>query len=114
MRPFATIICILILASCAPKAPAPEVLQNGVRFSYLAPKAKSVAIAGNFNQWSPTKDRLSGPDRNGIWTIVLPLPPGRYEYQYVVDGGAWMPDPSAPSVDDEFGGRNSLFTREAR
>lgn len=97
---------------CAPKSLEPVVLHEGVRFSFLAPSAKSVSIAGSFNRWSPGRDSLTGPDKKGIWTIVLPLPPGRYEYRFVVNGREWVLDPSVPFVDDGLGDRNSLFTVE--
>ena len=103
---------MVILVGCAPKSLEPVVLHEGVRFFYFAPSAKSVSIAGSFNHWNPDKDRLIGPDRKGIWTIVLPLPPGRNEYRFVVDGKEWAPDPSMPSVDDGLGDRNSLIVLE--
>ncbi len=93
-------------------SPEPVVMHRGVRFSYAAPSAKSVAIAGNFNHWKPDQDRLLGPDRKGIWTIVLPLQPGRYEYRFIVDGREWVLDPSVPSMEDGLGDRNSLFVLE--
>ena len=103
---------LLILVACAPKSLEPVVLHKGVRFFYSAPSAKSVAIAGSFNHWDPDKDRLAGPDKNGVWTVVLPLAPGRYEYRFVVDGTDWVPDPSSPTVDDGLGGLNSLLVYE--
>jgi 1,4-alpha-glucan branching enzyme len=103
------IMMFLMIPGCAPKSLEPVVLNEGVLFSYSAPKAKSVSIAGSFNRWDPEKDRLIGPDSNGLWTIVVPLPPGRYEYRFVVDRKEWVLDPSVPWVDDGFGDRNSLF-----
>ena len=64
-----------------------------VRFSDS--DAADVRIAGDFNGWIPDRDVQSrienqGPDR--VWTKVLLLPPGTYEYRYVVDG-EWCTDP---------------------
>ncbi len=103
---------LLILAACAPKSLAPVMVPDGVRFSYYAPKATGVSIVGSFNHWDPEQDRLTGPDSNGVWTVVLPLPPGRYEYHFVINGKEWVLDPSAPSEDDGLGGFNSLFVYE--
>ena len=100
---------ILLITACAPMHPGPEMTREGVAFSLYAPEAKNVAIAGSFNAWDKHKDRLSGPDRKGIWSIVVPLHQGRYEYLFIVNGEKWQPDPSVPEVDDGFGGKNSVL-----
>ena len=107
-RSFMNIIVLLLLAGCAPKSPAPEVLGNGVRFSLIAPSAKSVTIAGSFNQWDPEQAHLTGPDKNGIWTIILPLSTGRHEYRFIINKSEWVLDPAAPSIDDGLEGKNSF------
>jgi hypothetical protein len=54
--------------------------------------AKSVALCGEFNDWSPTRHPLVL--RNGIWTIVVPLEPDRdYRYRFLVNGVDWVNDP---------------------
>ena len=74
----------------------------------VAPSAKSVAVAGSFNGWQPTAAlKLT---KAGEWKGELKLPPGRYEYLFVVDG-AWTPDPAAPeSIPNPFGGVNSVVS----
>lgn len=45
----------------------------------------------------------------GRWLRDLFLPPGRYEYCFVVDGTRWVTDPRAnESVPNPFGGSNSV------
>lgn len=102
-----------LCSGCGPKSLSPQVVSEGVRFSYSAPAAKSVSIAGSFNHWNPDHDRLRGPSEEGIWTIVLPLSPGRYEYRFVVNGKEWVLDPSVPSVDDGLGDKNSVLFVES-
>jgi len=113
MRPRLAILSSLFLCtlitSCGPKHHGPEMTSGGVSFTFSAPEARSVAIAGSFNAWSIHNDRLSGADKNGIWSIVLPLPEGRYEYLFIVDGTKWQLDPAVPEVDDGFGGKNSVL-----
>ncbi len=108
IRALIALTLFLLLVSCAQKPPSPEAEAGGVRFSFLAPSAKSVAISGSFNRWDPDKDRLTGPDWKGIWTILLPLSPGRYEYRFVINNSEWVLDPFMPSVDDGLGDKNSL------
>ena len=45
----------------------------------------------------------------GRWETKLALPPGRYEYKFVVDG-EWIADPEARFfVQNEHGSRNSVI-----
>ena len=71
-------------------------------------EAKEVYVAGSFNGWVPQKSPLS-PTGNGSWVGDLAVGPGRYEYLFVVDG-QWLPDPNArETVDNPFGGKNSVL-----
>jgi 1,4-alpha-glucan branching enzyme len=103
-----TILLGLHLTACAPAYRGTEEIDRNVHFVFFAPAATSVSIAGSFNRWEPAQVRLGGPDKRGVWTITLPLSPGRYEYRFIINGNEWVLDPSAPTVDDELGGRNSL------
>lgn len=80
-----------------------------VRFELTAPDARLVAVAGSFNSWSA--DALPMTRRaNGTWAVTVPLPIGEHQYQFVVDGRQWRPDPTAHAqVDDGFGGTNSVI-----
>ena len=80
-----------------------------VRLVLLQPTAESVSIAGDFNGWSPTKTKLDRTD-GGMWTVTLPLKPGRYEYMFVVDGKEWVADPlAAEEATDGFGAHNAVL-----
>jgi 1,4-alpha-glucan branching enzyme len=103
-----SILVLALFFGCAAAPRGPELLDSGVRFNLRAPSAKSVTISGSFNRWDRYGHMLSGPDRRGVWSITIPLHPGRYEYTFIIDGTAWQPDPAAPSMDDGFGGKNSV------
>jgi len=76
-----------------------------VQFRLQAGDANTVALAGSFTDWRPSYElRESAP---GVWTVLLPLPPGVHDYAFLVDGDRWVADPLAPQVDDGFGGMNS-------
>jgi 1,4-alpha-glucan branching enzyme len=76
-------------------------------FSLSAPQARSVSIAGDFNQWDTFPHSLK-QDRKGVWRISLSLNPGQYEYRFFVDG-EWQNDPNCgPFVENPFGTSNSL------
>jgi chromosome partitioning protein len=76
------------------------------------PAANDVRIAGDFNGWVPDRGVRSLIEAEGqtrVWTKILSLPPGTYEYRYVVDG-EWREDPENPeAVSSAVGGRNSLL-----
>jgi len=87
----------------------PEIL---VRLVLLHPNAGSVSVAGDFNGWDPTRTPLQRGE-GGLWTVTLPLKPGRYHYMYVVDGRHWVTDPLASEVGlDGFGAQNAVLDVE--
>jgi 1,4-alpha-glucan branching enzyme len=79
-----------------------------VRFEFTHPSATTVCVAGTFNHWQPEAKTLH-PAGGGRWHKEAELPPGTYEYRFVVDG-QWIPDPLAKeTVPNPFGGRNSVL-----
>lgn len=117
------LLCCGLLACAAMTAikdrlPPPYRVQGGVLFQFDAPAANRVNLAGEFNDWGgtligpfdPTIDSMTKNEK-GLWQIVIPLKPGRYEYKFVLDGGVvWKHDPNnAERVDDGFGGYNSVL-----
>jgi chromosome partitioning protein len=74
--------------------------------------ANDVRIAGDFNGWVPDKGVRSLIESEGqtrVWTKILRLPPGTYQYRYVVDG-EWRADPENPeAISSAVGGRNSVL-----
>lgn len=92
-----------------PKAMSPKT--NGpshISLELVKPGAKTVCVAGSFNEWKPEKTPLV-PKGNGRWVGDLAVKPGRHEYLFVVDG-QWVPDPNAKeTVANPFGGQNSVL-----
>ncbi len=80
-----------------------------VRFELVAPNARDVRLAGSFNDWRVEQIPLTA-GASGVWSTTLALPLGEHQYQFVVDGERWIPDPTAHAqVDDGFGGTNSVI-----
>ncbi len=52
--------------------------------------AKTVFLAGDFNNWSP--NTLAMKQENGEWIFTVHLSPGKHLYKFVVDG-QWIMDP---------------------
>lgn len=86
----------------------------GTEFSCHAPHAGVVYLAGTFNGWDPATTPLTRR-ADGSWAVTLDLPPGRYEYRFVVDEqwccepGGDEPGPGCPNcVPNPFGTMNRV------
>jgi 1,4-alpha-glucan branching enzyme len=107
----AAIVVTTVCSSCAgaTRPSSPEMTRAGVRFELIRADAKSVALAGTFNQWSASATPLSREGTKGGWTVVVPLPPGEHLFMYVIDGTQWITPPMADDfMDDGFGARNGV------
>lgn len=83
-------------------------LDGEISFSCTAsPTAKQVFLAGSFNDWNPTAQRMR-KGKDGAFRARLALPPGEHHYKFVIDG-QWSADPEATQqAPDPFGGVNSV------
>lgn len=82
-----------------------------VQFVLVAPRAARVSVVGDFNDWRVDATPLRPVRGGGVWMVSLPLPEGRHEYSFVVDGQTWVADPSAPvAVESDFGAPSSVVT----
>jgi len=87
----------------------PALEEQEVLLTLLAPAARAVSLAGEFNNWDPADTPLRKTD-DGEWAVKLMLRSGRYEYRFVVDG-LWSDDPEAGErVANPHGGFNSVLT----
>jgi hypothetical protein len=97
----------------------PSTLENNshpqlipIIFEFRHSSASSVCVAGSFNDWNPQLGPMTRDSRDH-WVRTIPLSRGYYEYCLVVDG-QWILDPlNQLSVENPFGGRNSLFNVDA-
>jgi hypothetical protein len=99
------------VVTAMPEPPATTVVY--VQFRFEAAGVSSVALAGSFTGWTPGV--VLSETSPGVWSALVPLEPGVYDYTFVIDGERWLADPTAPAVDDGFGGVNSrlFLTRPA-
>lgn len=108
-------VCALFIVLALVRVFSAVRVEDGkVVFTFTWKEAKSVHLAGTFNNWSMTANPMV---REGdTWFATLELKPGTYQYKYVIDGGRmWKEDPEAPGyTDDGFGGKNGVFTLALR
>ena len=89
-------------------APATIAQTQEVEFTFHAPAAKRVSVAGTFNDWNTNSMPLK-KDKDGTWRKKIMLAPGRHEYKYFVDG-AWAQDiPCAEIALNAFGTYNCVI-----
>jgi pimeloyl-ACP methyl ester carboxylesterase len=84
----------------AQKPARPSASGRVVKFSLKDhPKAKSVALAGTFNNWNTESTPMTrnGPD----WSVKINLTPGTYRYKFVVDKERWTVDPENSQTEDD-------------
>ena len=73
-------------AVSTPVAPAPDTSPlRKILFQYRNSRPFQVELIGDFNDWQPGKHVMArGMDH--MWRVTVPLAPGRFGYQFVVDG----------------------------
>lgn len=101
--------------SAADAPPGPTAL-SPVVVTFTLPatvQAESVALCGDFNDWS-TDATLLEPGSDGYWRVAVALQPGRsYRYRYLINGrrweNAWDADGYVPNA---YGGTDSVVVVE--
>ncbi|HAH23834.1 MAG TPA: hypothetical protein DCL77_08765 [Prolixibacteraceae bacterium] len=71
------------------------------------PDARTVILAGSFNNWN--EDGYKMVKEGGKWIWPIYLQPGKYTYKFIVDG-TWILDPADKLYDqNEYGTNNSVL-----
>ncbi len=84
-----------------------HVAKQKVTFSYAAPEAQAVLLAGDFTGWQQAPVPMK-KQKGGVWKATVSLPQGRYQYRLLVDG-QWRDDPQcATRQPNQFGGENCV------
>jgi len=78
-----------------------------VHFEFKAPEAKAAFLCGNMTGWECDKVPMRRTGA-GDFYVNAPLPPGRIEYVFVVDGQPRL-DAASMAEDDGKGGQRSWF-----
>ena len=73
-----------------------------------ATNATTLSVVGDFNDWDVAATPMT---RDGdVWSVSLPLTPGRHVYAFVINGRRWLADPRAPrATDSDFGRPGSVL-----
>ncbi len=83
--------------------------QQIVTFRFVDQTATTVSVIGSFNGWSPSESVMKRGNE-GLWELVVSLPPGRYSYRFLVDNRRQLLDPMGTLEEpDGYGGKNSVI-----
>ena len=82
-----------------------------------APHARTASVVGSWNNWGQRYDlaRMAdsrGPQSDGDFLGLLALPPGRYEFKFVIDG-VWQTKEGWPVQHDTHGNLNNILCVDA-
>ncbi len=86
---------------------------SDIALSFIAPEAKEVYVAGDFNNWRLDKNsRMEAVD--GTWKKTVSLKSGHYRYRFVIDG-KWIDDPNNPNKEmNPYGEMDSFIEVKKR
>ena len=90
-------------------APQQGTKNRKVTFRLNTPSAKEVILMGDLNNWDAGSHPMK-KDENGIWKVSIMIPPGKYEYQLLVDGQWRLDSGNNQTVPNCFGTENNVLT----
>ncbi|MGA2382839.1 MAG: hypothetical protein ABSG61_05335 [Gemmatimonadales bacterium] len=76
------------------------------RVTFVVPGAQQVAIAGEWNDWTPVALKHLDGER---WQANVALGKGAHRFSLLVDGDRWVVPSGVPSIPDSFGGSVGLL-----
>jgi serine protease AprX len=88
---------------------SPAITPEGIIFLLHDHRVRTVRVLGSWNGWAGP-GLVATAIEPGVWhTDPILLAPGSYRYKFLLDDGAWSPDPANPlRAGDGFGGWNSV------
>ena len=87
---------------------AADAMPIPTQFVFDSRSAKRVTLVGDFNGWDERAVPLAREAGSSLWSVTVPLLPGRHVYAFLVDS-VWTTDPHAPSTrDPDFGVTGSV------
>ena len=72
--------------------PQQFVLENG--------RARRVSVVGDFNNWNPSSAPMVRSSDSALWSVIVPILPGRHMYGFMVDDSVFVLDPRAQKARD--------------
>ena len=102
------------LAAATPIAPAAFSAERASepiveQFVFKAANARRVALIGDFNRWDASAKPMTRSPDGELWSVSVPMMPGRHVYAFLVNDSLLVLDPGAPkSRDPDLGADASV------
>jgi len=87
--------------------------EQGTCFRQPGQPEQSMAIAGDFNGWSTSATPMRYDRVENHFEAIVPLPPGRYRYQVVIDGRSVMDSYNDQAMIGATGASTNCFVIDA-
>jgi hypothetical protein len=84
-------------------APIPQ------QFVFNSSRAHKISVVGDFNRWNPTSTPMVLASDGELWSVTIPIAPGRHTYAFMIDDSLFTLDPAAPKArDPDLGADGSI------
>lgn len=70
------------------------------QFVYQSTTAHRISVVGDFNAWDPSDAPMARDPHTNLWSITLPIVPGRHVYGFMIDDTLFALDPQQPKTRD--------------
>ena len=77
------------------------------QFVFNGKGAHRVSVVGDFNRWNASSAPMTRASDGELWSITIPVAPGRHMYGFMVDDSIFVLDPYAQKARDPDLGTNS-------
>jgi len=89
---------------------APDMAPIAQQFVLRSDAAHRVSVVGDFNGWNPANAPMTRSPDGDLWSVTIPVTPGRHTYGFMIDETVFVLDPRAPkSRDPDLGVEGSVM-----
>lgn len=89
---------------------AADVVAIPQQFVFERARVHRVAVVGDFNKWNPTSAPMARSSDGSLWSVIVPILPGRHMYGFMIDDSLFVLDPRAQKArDPDLGTEGSVL-----
>jgi hypothetical protein len=74
---------------------AADALPIAQQFVFRSTSAHHVSLVGDFNRWNSAASPMTRSPGGDLWSVTIPIAPGRHTYAFMVDDSVFALDPDA-------------------
>ncbi len=73
----------------------PDVRPIPQQFVFRSATARRVSVVGDFNEWNAARARMTREAAGDLWSVTIPIAPGRHTYGFMVNDSTFALDQDA-------------------